>query len=88
MTEKQRFVLFRLQQGLQLWRYRAPGKSVWGLERPIVRDLQDEENYPVASRTASSLLARKWIVADGTYSSLAQRYYYRITDAGIKAERR
>ena|ERR1022692_4899965 len=83
LTRSQRFVLKKLLDGLRLWQhtgFRSTGK--WGLERPIIRDLQEEENYSVASRTAHSLWRHGWIESDGTGSSLSQRVYYQLTNAG------
>lgn len=87
MTGKQRFVLEKLADGLDLWQHSGFRRSdnKWGLERRIVRDLQQEETYPVAGATASSLRRRAWIESAGTRSSLRQVVFYRITKAGTEA---
>ena len=87
MTAKQRFVLEKLADGLQLWQLSGFRRSSnkWGLERPIVRDLQEEEKYPIPGATASSLWRRGWIEGAGTRSSLRQVVFYRITKAGTEA---
>ena len=76
LTTPQECVIEKMRSGLRLW---AGDLRKWGLERPIMRDLQPEETYKVAEGTALALRRRGLIEPDGTRSSLRGVSFYRLT---------